>query len=118
VALQCLLSMGGEAVLEKTLKEVESLGLTKTEEDVDNVMVRIIGLPDLMPGVQKLLKSDSAFATGIAVGVLGEAGSGEDFEALKKLKDDDRDLPKGFRHKTVGDAAKAAIAQLEQKGHK
>ncbi len=118
VGLHCLLRMGGEKALEKTLKEVYDIGTTKTEEDVEGVITRVVNLPELMPVVRGLLMSDSAFVVGIALRILGETGGAEDLEAVKKLVKDERDLPKGFKHKTVSEAADAAIAQLGERGHK
>lgn len=118
VGLYCLLSMEGEVALEKILKDIEAYKMAKTEEDIDDITVRITAFPKLIPTVRKLLGSDSAFVLGIALGVLGEVGGAEDVARIKKLKGNDDNLPKGFKHKRVSDAAEAAIAQLAERGHK
>jgi hypothetical protein len=118
VGLHSLLRLDGAGLMEKSLEELDNDKLVKTPDDVDEIMVRILAFPNLLPTVRKLLESKSAFVVGIAIGVLGEAGGAEDLEPLKKLKGSDEGLPKSFRHKTVSEAVKAAIAQLGERGIK
>ena len=116
VGLRCLLRLDGEHLLAKTLNDIESSKKVSSEEEVDGIVERITAFPPLLPKVRELLKSDSVFAAAVAVDVLRDMGVKDDLKLLKPLEKDERNLPKGFKHKKLQDAVKAAMDAIDQRG--
>ena len=79
-------------------------------------MGRISSFPKLLPKVRELLDDSAVFVQAIGVGVLGRLGISSDAEAVGKLTGSKKRLPKGFGHKTLGDAAQASVAAIKKKG--
>lgn len=114
VGFRCLLRMDGEGQLEPAL--VELARRTKDEEDVTELIVRTSTFPKLLPKVRELAGHSSAFVQGVAVNVLSALGKEADVKLLEGLKGSRARLPSGFEHKTVGEAAGAAVQALTKKG--
>lgn len=116
VGLRCLLRIDGEALLADVLDELEKSKKVTTEAEVAGIVERITAFPPLLPKVRTLLNSESAFAAGIAAYVLLDMGIKDDIKLLKPLEKDERNLPKGFKHKKLQDAAKSAMISIDQRG--
>ena len=116
VALRSLLRLDGENLLAEALEDLERSKRVSTEEEVDGIVERVAAFPPLLPKVRGLLGSESAFIAGIAVLVLADMGVKNDKELLASLEKDERNLPKGFKHKKLQDAVKAAMESIAQRG--
>ncbi|MCP4676509.1 MAG: hypothetical protein GY854_13545 [Deltaproteobacteria bacterium] len=113
VGLRCILRIDGEGQLNKALQDIAKQ--TTDKSHVDEVIARIKSFPKLLPKVRELLGDSSGFSKGIAVGVLGEMGNKDDLKKLEQLSGKTR-LPKGFGHKTLGEAVKAAVEAIKKRG--
>jgi hypothetical protein len=116
VGFRCILRMDGEEQLSPTLKEIERLKLTKGKSDIEEIVSRIASFPNLLPEVRKLLDDSSSFIKAIAVGVLGKHGTNDDKKVIQELSNSKIPLPKGFEHKTLGEAAQAALGAIQKRG--
>jgi hypothetical protein len=114
VGLRCLLRMDGEKILVEVIRE---FGQNATgQEDVVEAMDRVLSFPELIPKAGDLLGSSSLFAQGVGIMVLAQRGKIEALPGLEKAAGSKEKLPKGFDHKTVGEAATAAIAAIKERG--
>lgn len=116
VAFRCLLRMDGKGQLVSALTELGKTGVGDSKDEVDELIARVASFPDLKPAVLSGLKSPSTFTRAVAVAVLAQNGTKEDAESLKPYNSDKVKLPKGFEHKTLGDAVKAAIVAISKRG--
>jgi hypothetical protein len=116
VGLGCVLRIDGEGQLEAVLRQLERQKRTRKSDDVDEIILRVSSFPNLLPQVRELLGSPSSFIRGVAIGVLGRIGTGEDAENMTKLFRDKTKLPKGFKYKTLDSAARAAVQVIEKRG--
>ncbi len=114
VGLRCILRIDGEGQLNRSLREIAKQ--TTSKSNVGEVIARIKSFPKLLPKVRELLSDSPAFSKGIAVSVLGEMGTKEDLKKLEQLTGKKKRLPKGFSHKTLGEAAKAAVEAIKKRG--
>jgi len=114
VGLRCLLRIDGENQLEGALA---TKGLTTSGEEIGEVIGWVAKFPKLLPTVRKLLDSEDTFVKAVAIYVVGAVGAtAKDGPALEKLTSDKSKLPKGFDHKTIGEAAAFSLETLKQKG--
>jgi hypothetical protein len=113
VGLRCLLRMDGEGQLGPAL---DTEDLARSGKEVNEIIEWVIKFPKLLPTVRKVLESGGPAAKAYAVNVLGAAGNAADAAAIEKLAGDGAKLPKVFEHRTVGEAAKAALEALKKKG--
>jgi len=113
VGLRCLLRMDGEGQLEHALGQAK---LVTSADEIAEVASWVGKFPKLLPVVRGLVKSSNPYVRGLALAVLGSSGEPQDKALLDGLGDDKTKLPKVFPHKTVGEAAKAAAADLAKKG--
>jgi hypothetical protein len=116
VGLRTLLRLDGESLVESVLKDIEKSKKVSDSDEVDEIVVRIAAFPAVVVKVRELLSDESEFIAGIAVAVLGEAGTKDDLALLKSLLNDERNLPKSFKHKKLSDAVKAAMEKIEERG--
>ncbi|MBW2277922.1 MAG: hypothetical protein JRF63_10540 [Deltaproteobacteria bacterium] len=113
VGMRCLLRMDGEGQLGPVL---ETEDLARSGKEVNEISEWVVKFPKLLPTVRELLGTGGPFAKGVAVSVLGAGGKAADVALLEKLTGDGTKLPKVFKDKTLGDAAKAAVEALKKKG--
>ena len=116
VALRSLLRLEGESQVLSLLQEIDKSGRVKDNEEVEDIISRIAAFPAVVVKIRELLSDESTFIVGIAVGTLGEAGTKDDLELLKPLLNDERNLPKSFKHTKLSDAVKAAVEKIEERG--
>jgi len=116
VGLRCLLRMNGKDLLAGALEDLGAAKVGDDGDDVTEVVSRIAAFPDLLPEVRGLLSSGDLFSRAIAVYVLAGIGEKKDAAELGKLAGDGSKLPAGFEHKTLGEAAAAAVKELGKKG--
>ena len=116
VGFRCVLRMDGEGQLLSALEELGKLGVGNSRDEVDEIIARVISFPDLKSKVVAGLKSSSAFVRGAAVAVLAQKGTKSDVGSLKAYNGDKMKLPKGFEHRTLGEAVKAAIMAISKRG--
>jgi len=113
VGLRCLLRMDGEGQLGPAL---EVKDLARSTKEANEIIDWVVKFPKLMPTVRQVLDSGGPFAKAVAVAVLAAGGNAEDKALIEKLADDGTKLPGVFEQKTLGEAAKAAIEALKEKG--
>jgi hypothetical protein len=113
VGLRCLLRMDPEGQIKPAL---ETEDLARSGEEINDIILWVIKFPKLLPKLRELVGDGEPFARGVAIYVLATAGTSADVALLEKRAGDTTKLPKGFEHKTLGEAAKAAIAALKKKG--
>lgn len=114
VGLRCLLRMDGEAWLGKALKTKK---LVREDSEVAEIVEWTAKFPKLADSLRSLLNDRNSFVKGVAIYALAQVGDkSKDVELLKKKTGDRAKLQSGFEHKTVGEAAAFAVAQLEKKG--
>ena len=116
VGFRSLLRSDGEGQLRSALQELDQREYIEGEDEVNELISRIASFPKLLPIVRSLLAERSAAIRGIAVGVIAKIGQPEDQKALIALGGDKARLPKGFVHKTVGEAAKNAAETIKKRG--
>ncbi|MCP4606966.1 MAG: hypothetical protein GY847_41720 [Proteobacteria bacterium] len=116
VGFRCILRIDGEDQLGATLKEIGRLKLTKSKADVEEIISRIASFPKLLPKVRELINDSSIFTQAIAANVLSKLGTLNDLKIVEKLTGNKTRLPKGFNHKTLGEAAAASIEAIKKRG--
>lgn len=116
VGFRCLLRVDGEKQLSESLRDLAKRDHIQSEEDVEELVARITSFPKLLPAVRSLLSDPQAEIRGIAVNVIEKIGHPEDAKALISLKEDGARLPKGFKYKTVGEAAAKAAEMIKKRG--
>jgi hypothetical protein len=105
--------MDGEGQLGPAL---DTEDLARSSKEVNEIGEWVVKFPKLMPKVRELLESGGAAAKGFAVKALASGGNAADVALLEKVTGDSAKLPKVFEHKTVGEAARAAVEALKKKG--
>ncbi len=113
VGLRCLLRMDGENQLARVLATDD---LATSGQQINDVILWVARFPKLLPQVREVAQKGEPFARGVAIYVMGVIGKKEEVALLKKLAGSKKKLPRGFEHKSVGEAAKAVLADFEKKG--
>jgi hypothetical protein len=114
VGLRCLLRMDGKNQLVRALNAKK---LARDSDETSEVIMWTSRFPKLIDQIHEALKEGNTFAKGVAVYALGVIGSiDKDVPILEGLLDNKIKLPDGFDHKTLGEAAKAAINEIKKKG--
>jgi hypothetical protein len=114
VGLRCLLRMDGKNQLAGALNTKK---LARDNEEISEVIIWTSRFPKFVEQIRAVLKGGNAFAKGVAVYALGVVGSlDKDVPMLEGLLNNKTRLPDGFDHKTLGEAAKAAINEIKKKG--
>ncbi len=116
VGFRCILRIDGEGQLRETLQEIARRKLTKDEDDVGEVISRIISFPKLLPKVRESLDDSSVFVKAVALGVLAKLGKAEDLKKIEPLTSEKQRLSGGFGYKTLGEAASAAVEAIKKRG--
>lgn len=114
VGLRCLLRMDGEKLLVSALSEFGDAA--ESQEDVVEAIDRVLSFPELIAKAATLVDAKSAFAQGVGLMVLSQRGTAEALPAIEKVVNSKEKLPNGFDQKTVGEAAKAAMAAIKERG--
>ena len=113
VGLRILMRVDGEGQLEKALK---TKMLATTKRETADIIDWVAKFPKLTPTIRKLLKSKNLFIKAVCVYVLAANGKiDKDADALKALVNSKSKISK-FKHKTLGQAAEAALKNLKEKG--
>ncbi|HUT76266.1 MAG TPA: hypothetical protein VM285_01175, partial [Polyangia bacterium] len=110
--MRCMLRMDGPGQIKRIL---ETKGLASSAEEIGDVIDWVGKFPDLREALRALAVSGAPFSRGVAILALGASGDGSDAETLGKLAGDRTKLPKGFKYRTLGEAAKAATEELKKK---
>jgi hypothetical protein len=110
--LRCMLRMDGPGQIKRIL---ETKGLAASDQEIADVVSWIGKFPDLRKALLPLAAAGTPFSRGVAVQALGIIGKADDAAALEKLAGDRTKLPKGFKNRTLGEAAKAAALVLKKK---
>ncbi len=114
VGLRCLLRMDGKNQLASALNTKK---LARDGEEISEVIIWTSRFPKLVDQIREALKEGNTFAKSVAVYALGVVGSiDKDVPMLERLLDNKTKLPDGFDHKTLGEAARAAINEIKKKG--
>ena len=114
VGARCLLRLDGKAHVTAVLNQATS---GRDEEEVSALVDVVARFPMLKDSLVEIAAAGpSPVARGIALLALPRIGTPADIDTLKKWTGDRQRLPAGFAHRTVGDAAGAAIVALEKRG--
>ena len=116
VGLRCILRMDGKGQLKTALQDLSKAGSSSKKGDVREIVTRIASFPKLLPRIRELLDHSSVFVRAIAVNVLAEIGEAQDVKAVENLTEEHKRLPNGFEKKTLGEAARAAVEAIKQRG--
>ncbi len=113
-AVESLLAGWGAGGLSKLLASLPSSYTYKKEDLVELVERPLIALGnDILPPLQKALKSDSWIARLIAVRILAKVGNKKDLPAIERLKSDSTKLKGWAGGETIGTEAAKAVAALK-----
>jgi hypothetical protein len=110
--MRCMLRMDGPGQIKRIL---ETKGLAASAQEISEVIDWVGKFPDLRGALRQLVGAGTPFARGVAILALGVIGDGSDAETLGQLAGDRTKLPKGFRHGTLGEAARAMAEELKKK---
>jgi hypothetical protein len=110
--LRSMLRMDAPGQVKKAL---ETKGLATSAQDIREIIEWVGKFPEAKETLRQLTVAGSAFARGVAIYALGTLGDASDAEALEKLGGVKTKLPKGFEHRTIGEAARAVADGLKKK---
>jgi hypothetical protein len=110
--MRCMLRMDGPGQIKRIL---ETKGLAVSAEEIRDVIDWAGKFPELREALRGIAATGSPFARGVAISALGAVGDATDAETLAKLAGDRTKLPKGFKHGTLGEAARAATEELKKR---
>jgi hypothetical protein len=111
VGVRCLLRLDAEKYLSDALS-VSSIA--KSEEEINELIDLVSKFTDIQKSEGKVLQSGSAFAKGIVIYAIAKIGNKDDITVLEKVLSSKQKLPKGFKNKSVKDAAKEVINSLKK----